>query len=653
MKSVTLKRIKFVNFKGIKDLSVSMFDRTTISGANGRGKTTIFDGFTWVLFGKNSKDEAEFGIKTVDANMQPIPRLPHEVEVVLDVNGDEVTLTRRYNEVWRRDKDSNGEERMQGHEVERLYNGVPCSVKDWNEKIAEIIKEDIFKYTTNPHYFSAQKSETQRALLFKMAGGVTDAEIIASDPQFVELFAKVGNKTLKQFEDETKSALTRVRKELSDLPARIDERKRDEVAAEDWAALEAEIAERTAELQCVEDAIADKAKAITAASEAREALALEIIRKKRERDLRAEKVCDKAKEEYNEAKKRVSSLDSAIWSGDISKTADLNSIERAEKNIEQLLKEREVLLNEYNTINAEQLVFNDKDFTCPICGRLYEQSEIESKKSEITELFNAEKASKLAKNKEKGLEVRDKIERERKTIEAKRQQIADKDAEIAKAKAEKETLVVVVPDYDALIAADAEYAQLSATVADLEAQLSQAPTEIADTELQSKKRTLTADLDTLKSRLAKREQIKANAERIRELEAALATNGNEEARLKGLLYAIKEFSKARSRAISDRVNGLFSYVKFKLFDTQVNGEEVEVCEATMNGVPYSVLSNGEKIVAGLDIIRTIQRYVGVSAPIFIDNAEAVSGYPIGLLEELGQVVYLRVTEEETLTVKEG
>lgn len=652
MKSVTLKRIRLVNFKGIKDLSVPFSDRTTISGANGRGKTTIFDGFTWVLFGKNSKDEAEFGIKTVDANMQPIPRLPHEVEVVLDVNDDEVTLTRRYNEVWRRDKDSNGEERMQGHEVERLYNGVPCSVKDWNEKIAEIIKEDIFKYTTNPHYFSAQKPETQRALLFKMAGGVTDAEIIASDPQFVELFAKVGNKTLKQFEDETKSALTRVRKELSDLPARIDERKRDEVAAEDWAALEREIAERTAELQSVEDAIADKAKAITAASEARAELARKVAHKKRERSEQEQALAaHRASERTSIVSDKMNAETLLKKDRNLRATAE-STIANLQDRLKRFAEDREELLEQRKKINAETISFNESDITCPTCGREYDADYAKEKLDKMAERFNANKAKKLEENTQWGLRIKQSIEETKQSINEEKDKIAAINGEIAVLEEKVKEYDTALKSFDEVdVIPKGYFDAIDAEIAELQASLDAAPTELADTELQSKKRTLTAELDSLKARLAKREQIKANAERIKELEVALASNGNEETRLKGLLYAIKEFSKARSRAISDRVNGLFRYVKFKLFDTQVNGEEVEVCEATYNGVSYGNLSTGQKVVVGLDIIRTIQRHTGVSAPIFIENAESITDYPDNVLDDFKQIIWLKAVVGLELTVE--
>ena len=649
MTNVTIKRLSFTYFKGFKDYTIDFTDRTTISGANGKGKTTIFDGFTWVLFGKDAKNRTEFNLKTMENN-EAIPRLPHEVTAVLDVNGEEVTLTRRLNEVWRRDKDSNGEEVFKGNETERLYNGVPCSVKEWQEKIDAIIKEDIFKYTTNPHYFTAQKPDVQRALLFKMAGGVTDAEIIESNGEFRKLFEQVGNKTLVQFEDETKSALARVRKELIDLPARIDERKRDEVVAEDWTAIEKEIANKNAELQEVEDAIADKAKAITAASEARSELARKVSEAKRKRTERESDIKSKAYAEYRKREniRKEAEQDVREWEAEID-TCE-RKIELQEKRITDFDKEREQLLSEYHAINAETLTFDESQFVCPTCGREYETADIEAKRAEMTERFNADKANHLSKNKERGLALKEQKTTAENFIAGWKSDIEKYKKSIEEVKVELIGGPIPEPAYEELILEDSEYAKLTATVADLELQLSEAPIEIADTKLQERKRILTTELDALKIRLAKREQIRKNAERIAALEAQNRNLGEEEVRLKGILYNIKEFSKARSRAISDRVNGLFRYVKFKLFDTQVNGEEVEVCEATYNGVPYGDCSTGEKVVVGLDIIRAIQRHTGVSAPIFIENAEGITDYPDNVLDDFKQIISLVAIKGMPLTV---
>ena len=56
MSEIKLKRLALKNFKGIKNLAVDFEQVTNIYGENKLGKTTVFDGFTWLLFDKDCKD---------------------------------------------------------------------------------------------------------------------------------------------------------------------------------------------------------------------------------------------------------------------------------------------------------------------------------------------------------------------------------------------------------------------------------------------------------------------------------------------------------------------------------------------------------------------------------------------------------------------
>ena len=68
MKTIKLKTIKLKNFKGIKDLEINLNEITNIEGSNASGKTTIFDAYNWLLFGKNSQNQSVFEIKTTKEN---------------------------------------------------------------------------------------------------------------------------------------------------------------------------------------------------------------------------------------------------------------------------------------------------------------------------------------------------------------------------------------------------------------------------------------------------------------------------------------------------------------------------------------------------------------------------------------------------------
>ena len=99
--------------------------------------------------------------------------------------------------------------------------------------------------------------------------------------------------------------------------------------------------------------------------------------------------------------------------------------------------------------------------------------------------------------------------------------------------------------------------------------------------------------------------------------------------------------------LDNRINAMFDGVRFKLFDTQINGGLKEICEVlvpTETGVyvPYSKTNAAARMNAGLSIINTLSRHFGVSMPVFVDNAESV----VALQKIKPQVIRLVVSEND-------
>lgn len=656
MKDIKIKRIRFLNFKSFRDKEFDFSGEMTVSGKNGTGKTTIVDGFRWCLFGKDSTDRKQFSVKTLDANGKAIPKIPHEVEICLEVGGESVVLCRRYNEKWKNLGSPN--EVFIGHEEERIYNGIPLSVAEWKEKIDAIIPEDIFKYVTDPRHFVSQKPDVQRNMLFRMAGGVTDEEICSVNDDFRGLLSMldsagngVGAKTMEEYKREIKANLSRIADEKKGLPERIDERKRDIVDPEDWGKIEEEIACLGKELSDVEDSLSDRYKAINDASEAKEKLSGEISKLRASANDRKRKLEMAAKDAYDAELMKKQRISNEMKLTESKVEYHKKSIDVLKHDIDDCIRLREALLSEYKSINSETLIFDDNQFVCPSCGRLLETDDIESKKEELTSKFNKDKAERLERNKEKGLAARAKIDDLSSKLELEKNHIEQYKIQVYDIEKQLSALNPIEPSYEELILDDDEYRAYMIRIEELKKQMECMPVATPDTELMERKRIISDKIDSLKHRLSKRDVIESNKKRIVDLERQLSELSSEEVRLKGIEFTMKEFSKTRSRMLSDKVNSLFSFVKFKLFDTQVNGEEVEVCEATVNGVPYSDVNNAGKILAGLDIIVSLQKSIGVSAPVFIDNAECISNYPNGLINQLGQVIFLRVTNDESLVIK--
>lgn len=629
--------MSLLNFKGVRELTVDFDEHeTNIFGANHTGKTTLFDAFVWLLFDKDSQDRQNFGIRTYDEDNNIIPKLPHEVSACIEVNGVEINLKRCFVENWVKKRGSQ-EAVYDGNSEERYWNDVPCSKTEFAKKIADICDESIFKLITNPLYFPSMKPATQRGMLFQMAGDLTDADVAASDPQrFANLAEQLTHKTLEEYKKEIADKKRRINQAIESIPARIDENKRLMPEAEDWSALERDIKEKEAKIKELDGQISDESKAYTAKAKENAEKAKELAEKKRQRTSRESAVRDellaswyKQTEDYNN--RRIAAQQQSF---DISQRrkmteADIRrekeAIVKMQSDVNVLEQRLNRLRDEWRNIKAREFNPENLETVCPHCGRPYEQSQIDRSIEDQRISFNAHTSHMLEENKANGKKVASEVEGLKAGIAKSESVIKEKEALL-------ETLIdkpftetaPAKPDVTDGIASDQQLQQLDKDIAELEAALAQ-PIDQPDTDFLKDGRKLLMDgIDEDRKHLAKRDTITATLKRIEELEAELKANNETLAELEGIEFNILEFGKAKVALVEDKINSLFSIVKFKMYERQINGGEVETCECLMHGTPYSVLSNSEKINAGLDIINAICRANEVNAPIFIDNRESAT-----------------------------
>jgi predicted ATP-binding protein involved in virulence len=93
-----LKILKLTNFKGISAQNF-IFDgkNVNIYADNGIGKTTIFDAYKWLLFGKDSLNRSNFGIKPYGKDCKNMT-----IEVEAEFVNPDIVLKRVYKEKYRR-----------------------------------------------------------------------------------------------------------------------------------------------------------------------------------------------------------------------------------------------------------------------------------------------------------------------------------------------------------------------------------------------------------------------------------------------------------------------------------------------------------------------------------------------------------------------
>ncbi len=666
--SIAIKQINLVNFKGLRNQTINFNHVTNIFGDNGIGKTTIFDAFTWLLFGKDSTDRKDFEIKTLDKNNKVIPQIEHEVLAVIDVNGEEIIIRRILKENWVKKRGSL-EAEFSGNVTEYFWNEVPKQQKEFQEKIAAILDESVFKMITNPLAFNSLKWQDKRSALIEIVGNVSDEVIAGNDKMFIELMAKLTNKSI----DEYKKQLAAKRKLLNDtiksIPTRVDEVSRNTPAALDFEQLKTDKAVLVKSADEIQAQIDDKTKAFDEILKRRNAVANEVYELKS----KLQNIEFETKQTVGRSVQTGTSEVDNLTKELATKKGELQSYESGLKSLELKLKSLDDLVvyftkeiaakrTEWETENAKQLNFDNEHFACPTCKRDFEASDVETKKTELQLNFIKKKNENLAKinsegklfteqrlateNEISGLKIR--IKNGNESVNSTSLEVINIEEKIshsAKTSENKEAVNV-----DALIQGsldkNTEYQNIKIELSKKEAELQKQETINID-DLKTAKSSVEAEIAEINKSLAIEDQIKVSKKRVEELQAQESTLAQEISDLEKEQYTIENFIKKKIDTLESLINEKFSFVKFKLFETQINGAEVECCHTLIDGVPFSDANTASKINAGLDIINTLCEFYKITAPIFIDNRESV----INIIECKSQIVNLIVSKpDKTLRV---
>ena len=309
-------------------------------------------------------------------------------------------------------------------------------------------------------------------------------------------------------------------------------------------------------------------------------------------------------------------------------------------------------MNVYRQLLNEEFTVNDEELACPTCGRQFEGEDYAARLENMRTVFNDKKAKRISENVNEGKRLAGRISDAEAFVSETEQMLSEavklKDGlqrEIEQMESHKPEQVQP-EDTERLLSENAEYQSLQKQITEWTNDLNK-PYSLADTsDLRSKKNALQIEIDTLNRELAKEDQIARTTTRNEELEKQLRSMQQEIADCEQIEMSILEFMKAKVSMVEQRINSAFSYVKFKLFDTQVDGTEYDTCECMVDGTPYSDLNTAKKMNAGIDIINALCRAKGVTAPIFIDNRESVSE----LISCPSQLINLMVQRGSKLTI---
>jgi DNA repair exonuclease SbcCD ATPase subunit len=620
--------MKLQNFMGIRDLELNLNGNdANIWGTNAAGKTTCFSAFTWLMFGKDSLNRADFEIKTLGPDGEPEHGLEHSVEAVLELeDGQRLALKKVYQEKWKKKRGSATAE-FTGHTTDHFVDGVPVKKSEYDAKIAEIADENIFRLLTDPRYFNEVLHwQKRRELLLEVCGDVSAAEVIASKKELAKLSEILGNRTIEQHRKVIQARRTEINRELEKIPVRIDEVQRnlpniDDITSPDE--LPNDIAKLREELKAKQEELAQVRAGGQVAEKTKELRLIEAqmmdLRNKHRQAL-DEKVGEKRKEHQR--------LLSELNALKINIDAKNRTIQYNESEIKSLEEKMEKLRNEWRKENAKAFEFAQSD-TCPTCGQALPAEQLESAREKALADFNLSKAEKLEninaegkRLKEMKTSLEEKLEIMGCEIEKAKAELAELEQKESVIKAEIDTIMQGAQPVEST----PEYAHMQERIMKIREDIAnmQADSNIAVMGIQNEINALSGAITSLEQAAARLETRKNGEKRIEDLKAEERKLAAEFEELERQIYLTEEFIRAKVRMLEDKINSKFKMARFKLFDVQVNGAISETCETTYNGVPYSNLNNGARINVGLDIIRTLAKHYSFYPPIFIDNRESIT-----------------------------
>jgi len=655
MRTIKLKSLSLVNFKGVRELSVNFSESVTvISGENGTGKTSLYDAYLWLLFGKDSLGRSDgnggFNVKTLDTDGKPIYRLEHSVTGVFDVDGREIKLQRCLVEKWR--KVNGSTEEVMNDEQQYFINDVRCGTKkEYQAEISDIIPENVFRMITNPHYFPRLSADDQKDMLLEMVGDISDEEIASTDESFMELLDHINGNSLIKFAQEVAAKKRSCNDALKTIPASIETAQKLMPEIEDWDALEAELSEKKKSLADIDAQLSDQNAAADQANKRRS----EIIRLKGEKEIalntrksdlriQANSATNKAKADLQAMESELATLERNI----ASKRGELSTVQAAISKRDEQLK---ALRDEFKAVATEQYTEPAAgSLVCPTCGEPLRGENLAKRLETMRGNFEQNKAERQKAIQAKGVPMRRDLDADKATETRLKGQIATYEDSVLELKGRIEYAKAHIPtaqNADELISKDPECISLANEIEELNNRLN-AEIQPADvSELREAKTVFTECIAELNRRLGKRETIARCQKEIEDLEEKRIANNQAISDLERWEDTYTRFLKAKDEKLMERINGLFSFVSFSFLKEQKNGGEKLTCFCTVNGVPYGDVNKAGKLNAGLDIINAICRTKGISAPIFIDNAESVNE----IIPTISQVINLRVSFDKSLTIQ--
>lgn len=635
---VPLNKLSIRSFKGIESFDAD-FDggHAVIKGANGTGKTSVLDAYSWLIDDKDSTGRVATGKGSFD--ITPLDSEGEAIKGLITKVAGEVSFDETCHVLRKELHENIVKDQLRGYTTRCWIDEVPKTVTEFQAWIKERVPEDKYRLLSSLTYFFSKHFhwKKRRGVLCEFAGE------IGTPKGFAELKAALNGRTVDEYLKVLKEQKSLHEEDRDEINPKIDERYKSMEGYE----------------QADDTDMRDERKAVTLDIERLDKTRKELLESEQQRQTNLEAVnvlCGKRVKREMELKNSTAGIqhlldakkliDDAVTDRTKDLTGARNALTLKDSEVRTKNSELQADQRTLTNIRAEYTATEKKplDNTCYACGeplRESKQAEMETKRTvALQDISNrgdpALDRVNACKTAIEGLahechNLQETVgQAELKLTEAKNYR-DEKLQHIDNQIAHKET---IKPEDDPVwqgIVAEVKVLQdaIGESVSD----------QIND--IETRRQPKVDRLAELDSSLARSDRHKEDKTRIAELEQKEQELAQAIADIEKQVADIEKYNATVSAMVESAVNGRFKHVEFKLFNQLLNGTLEDCCEATLRGTPYPDMSCGEKIIVGIDIINVLSEHYDLSVPLFIDNAESLT-FPI---ESNSQTVELYAQKE--------
>lgn len=258
MQKVKLQRLTIRDFKGISKFDLVLVGRSAvITGANGTGKTTLADAYSWLLWGKDSQGSSTFQVKPISPDGKVAHEGVHTVAATLDVDGQPVTLSKTLQERWTRPR-GKAKRVLSGHDITYEVDGEKVKATEYAKRIDAILSSETHaRILADPLYVaSVMPWQERRTLLMDLASEVTTEEVLAANRKLKDLAPMLEGTNMDALRASAKDTAAKLKRQLDEYPARIQEAKRAiSVTAKPSKKIQSDIAKIEAQIEAEKERV--------------------------------------------------------------------------------------------------------------------------------------------------------------------------------------------------------------------------------------------------------------------------------------------------------------------------------------------------------------------------------------------------------------